>query len=80
MLSAFAILQPKYRAVAALSTNSPLRTVDIYGGANARPQLHSLAGGADIVVATPGRLTDFIDRGVITMANVDYLVRRRRVR
>jgi hypothetical protein len=33
-----------------------------YGGAAARPQLEALAGGVCVVVATPGRLTDFLGR------------------
>jgi ATP-dependent RNA helicase DDX3X len=44
------------------------------GGARAGPQLQQLALGTEIVVATPGRLTDFIQRGVITMKHVNYLV------
>ena len=36
--------------------------------------LQQLALGTEIVVATPGRLTDFIQRGVITMKHVNYLV------
>lgn len=46
----------------------------IYGGADAGPQLESLAEGGDIVVCTPGRLDDFLDRGVISMNEVRYLV------
>jgi hypothetical protein len=35
-----------------------------YGGAAAKEQLRELAKGVDVLVATPGRLTDFVDRGV----------------
>ena len=35
----------------------------IYGGAKLRPQLLELADGADLLVATPGRLIDLIERG-----------------
>ena len=57
-----------------LCFEGPLRSVELYGGTKARPQLHELSLGADIVVATPGRLSDFIERGVITMEHVEYLV------
>ena len=53
---------------------SPFRVVQIYGGMEARPQLAQLARGCDILTATPGRLIDFIDRGVITMSKVQLLV------
>jgi len=57
-----------------LSFKSPVRAGEVYGGVDAKPQLYDLARGVDIVTATPGRLTDFIDRGVITMCNVGFLV------
>jgi superfamily II DNA/RNA helicase len=46
----------------------------VYGGANQRPQLRALAFGADLVVATPGRLTDFVERGIVSLAMVQYLI------
>lgn len=57
-----------------LSFQSPIRAGEVYGGVDAKPQLLDLARGVDLVTATPGRLTDFIDRGVITMSNVGFLV------
>ena len=46
----------------------------VYGGAKARPQLAALARSPDIVVATPGRLIDFVDRGVLSLSGVRFLV------
>jgi len=57
-----------------LAFSSKVRASEVYGGVEARPQLRELALGSDIVTATPGRLTDFINRGVITMSQVYYLV------
>lgn len=37
-------------------------------GAAARGQLQELAMGGEVLVATPGRLIDFVDRGIITLA------------
>ena len=51
-----------------------VRPVAVYGGANQRPQLRALAFGADLVVATPGRLTDFVERGIVSLAMVQYLI------
>ena len=53
---------------------SPFRVVQIYGGVDAKVQLTQLTRGVDILVATPGRLTDFIDRGVMTMSKIQILV------
>jgi ATP-dependent RNA helicase DDX3X len=44
------------------------------GGAPAREQLYELAVGCDVCVATPGRLIDFIDREVVSMSGVKFLV------
>lgn len=52
---------------------SPFRAVQIYGGTDAKSQLTVLSRGCDILVATPGRLIDFIDRGVMTMEKVQIL-------
>ena len=51
-----------------------LWTVCAYGGANARPQLESLSCGVEILVATPGRLTDFLNRDLVSLARCGILV------
>eukprot|EP01046_Picozoa_sp_COSAG06_P017747 COSAG06_NODE_1214_length_10237_cov_116.386664_7_plen_587_part_00 len=53
---------------------SSFRATQVYGGVEARPQLTELARGCDICVATPGRLIDFIKRGVMSMRRCLYLV------
>ena len=53
---------------------TPLRAVVVYGGADARAQLRELAKGVDVLVATPGRLQDFVDRGVVLFAATKHLV------
>jgi ATP-dependent RNA helicase DDX3X len=57
-----------------LCFRSPVRSVAIYGGSDAMPQLKALAEGAELVICTPGRLEDFCERGVVSMSNVKYLV------
>ena len=59
---------------AKLLNRSGMKRLVVYGGANARAQLRSLAHGVDILVATPGRLQDFIDRGIVSMSFVQFLV------
>jgi ATP-dependent RNA helicase DDX3X len=53
---------------------APPRAVVVYGGADAKAQLRELARGCDVLVATPGRLTDFVDRGVVSLSNTKRLI------
>lgn len=46
----------------------------IFGGEDPMPQLRSMEKGCDLLVATPGRLTDMIQRGKISLAGVHSLV------
>ena len=57
-----------------LCNRSGLTTVVVYGGANARTQLTQLAHGVDLLVATPGRLQDFVDRNLVNLRKVQFLV------
>ncbi len=51
-----------------------VRSLVIFGGVNANPQIRALKQGADILVATPGRLLDLHSQGVFTMKQVEFLV------
>lgn len=51
-----------------------IRPVVVYGGANIQQQQQQLDRGADLVVATPGRLVDLIERGRIKLDCVRFLV------
>jgi superfamily II DNA/RNA helicase len=51
-----------------------LRLVAVYGGAQMSKQVAALAEGAEIVVATPGRLIDLIDRKVADLSDVGLVV------
>ena len=46
----------------------------VFGGESINPQMMNLRGGADIVIATPGRLIDLVDRNALTLASVAMLV------
>ena len=46
----------------------------VFGGVSINPQMMHLRGGADIVVATPGRLLDLIDHNALGIAGVSTLV------
>jgi ATP-dependent RNA helicase DDX3X len=51
-----------------------IAAVVIYGGAEVREQLRQIERGCDLLVATPGRLVDLIERGRLGMENVRFLV------
>jgi ATP-dependent RNA helicase RhlE len=52
----------------------PLSTAVVFGGVPIGAQQRRLASGVDILVATPGRLLDLIDRKSFTLSNVRILV------
>lgn len=52
----------------------PLSTAVVFGGVPIGPQQRRLAPGVDILVATPGRLLDLIDRKSLALASVQILV------
>lgn len=53
----------------------PVRHDVIYGGVNIGPQIDRLRRGVDLIVATPGRLLEILDRGnIISLKNVDFFV------
>ncbi|TMU56874.1 DEAD/DEAH box helicase [Flagellimonas algicola] len=51
-----------------------LNTVAIYGGASITEQARQIKRGAQIVVATPGRMKDMIGRGMVNISKIDYCV------
>lgn len=50
------------------------KTVLVLGGVSINPQMMELRGGADIVIATPGRLLDLIEKNALSLAHVRTLV------
>ena len=57
-----------------LSFNTGIRTVAIYGGEGKKIQSIELSKGCDIVVATPGRLIDLIEKKLIDLRMVQHLI------
>ncbi|MCC6708499.1 MAG: DEAD/DEAH box helicase [Gammaproteobacteria bacterium] len=51
-----------------------LKVVSAFGGVSINPQMMALRGGADIVVATPGRLLDLIEHNALRLDEVHTLV------
>jgi len=55
------------------SYQTGLRVVVCYGGAPIHHQMRELERGCDILVGTPGRLTDLLERGKVSLQDVRYL-------
>ncbi|MDH3680898.1 MAG: DEAD/DEAH box helicase [Acidimicrobiia bacterium] len=51
-----------------------LRSLAVYGGADIDKQIAKLKKGIELIVATPGRMIDLMDRGVIDVAQVNHVV------
>lgn len=60
--------------------SSRIRNTAVYGGAPKGGQIRDLQRGAEIVVATPGRLIDMLESGKISLKRVTYLVMDEAVR
>lgn len=51
-----------------------LHTVAVYGGASITDQARDIKRGAQIIVATPGRMQDMINRGLVNIKNIDFCI------
>jgi ATP-dependent RNA helicase RhlE len=51
-----------------------VRSTTIFGGVGMQPQVDALRRGVDILVATPGRLIDHIERRSVNLSNIELLV------
>jgi superfamily II DNA/RNA helicase len=58
----------------ALCWGTKTRVLAIYGGAGMGAQMSALARGVEVVVATPGRLKDLLDRGSLRLDDVNIVV------
>ncbi|HMG39849.1 MAG TPA: DEAD/DEAH box helicase [Acidimicrobiales bacterium] len=62
------------KVIRPLAATRNLRLATVYGGAPMGKQVNDLRGGAEIVVATPGRLIDLVDRGAVELSNLGIVV------
>ncbi|MFT6628764.1 MAG: ATP-dependent RNA helicase RhlE [Flavobacteriales bacterium] len=52
----------------------PIHVVGVIGGENVEQQIAAVTRGADVIVATPGRLQDLLDRAVLDLSDLQVLV------
>ncbi|KGO85474.1 DEAD/DEAH box helicase [Flavobacterium rivuli WB 3.3-2 = DSM 21788] len=51
-----------------------INTVAVYGGASITEQARDIKRGAQIIVATPGRMQDMINRGLVNISKIDFCI------
>jgi len=61
-------------ALAPLAAERKLWLTTVYGGVSMLRQIRALHSGVDIVIGTPGRLNDLLERGEMSVADVRFLV------
>ena len=61
-------------SLAPLAKAMSMRTMTVFGGVPANPQIRSLRGGVDIVIACPGRLEDLMRSGHADLGSVEITV------
>ncbi|MGI8962642.1 MAG: DEAD/DEAH box helicase [Bryobacteraceae bacterium] len=59
---------------AKLASNTGFRAAVVVGGLSEQTQLNAIARGAELIIATPGRLEDFLNRRLINLSSLETLV------
>jgi len=60
--------------VRAYGKHLPVRMAAVFGGVGEHPQIQALRSGAEIIIATPGRLLDLMGRGCANFTGLEFLV------
>jgi ATP-dependent RNA helicase RhlE len=68
------LAEQTHDAIRTLGYPSGLRSLTVYGGVNANPQIKGLRQGVDIVVACPGRLLDLMGQRAVDLRQVAVVV------
>jgi len=57
-----------------LAVHTPISAASVFGGVGMGPQEHAFRSGADVIIATPGRLLDHFRRQYAKLGGLEYLV------
>lgn len=68
------LAQQTHIAIGQLGRQSGLRSMTIYGGVSAQPQIRNIEAGTEIAVACPGRLLDLMSQHVLSLKNIEIVV------
>ena len=61
-------------AVEGFAEGTPIRAFRVVGGASINVQIQRIERGVDVLIATPGRLIDLLDRKAVDLSRTEYLV------
>lgn len=68
------LAEQTHNAITALGRQTGLRSLTVYGGVGAQPQIKGLRAGAEIVVACPGRLLDLMGQKAVNLNSIEVFV------
>ncbi|HKK28604.1 MAG TPA: DEAD/DEAH box helicase [Gemmatimonadota bacterium] len=68
------LAQQVERAIRGYAATTPIESTFVHGGVPIGPQIRALEWGCDILVATPGRLLDHMERGTVSLGSIEVLV------
>jgi ATP-dependent RNA helicase RhlE len=68
------LVEQTHTVIQALGRRTGLRSITVYGGVSALPQVKGLQAGAEIVVACPGRLLDLMGQKAVNLSSIEILV------
>jgi len=68
------LAEQTHTAITALGRQTGLRSMTVYGGVSAQPQMKGLREGIEIVVACPGRLLDLMGQRLVNLNSIEVLV------
>ncbi len=67
------LAQQVHRSLQTYGAPAQMRVAVIFGGVSIGPQIQAVRRGADIIVATPGRLIDHLDRRTVDLSGIEIL-------
>jgi len=68
------LAEQTHTTITAFGRQTGLRSMTIYGGVGAQPQIKGLRAGTEIVVACPGRLLDLMNQKIANLNSIEVLV------
>ena len=68
------LAEQTHQSIQSLASKTYLRSITVYGGVSAAPQVKGLRAGTEIVVACPGRLLDLMAQKVVRLDDIEVLV------
>ncbi len=67
------VLQTTTEMKSIMHTNDEFKILSIYGGTEIRQQQYDLRYGSDVIVGTPGRIMDLVDRGNLNFSELQVI-------